>query len=102
MVHRTERTQRENRMREGQVVTFTAEQAAAAYTALRTARRQPPPRFSLVALVGLISEEIEQLRQLAFSDEEIAELVSHSTRVEIGADAIRRYYAPSELRRPLG
>ena len=78
---------------------FTAEQAAAANTALRAALGLAPERFGLQQFVGMMSDEIEQLRAAGRTDEAIAALLRERVGVEVPADAISRFYAGPERRR---
>ena len=78
--------------------TFTADQAAAANTALRMALKLPPEQFGTARFVAMISDEIEQLRAAGFADSEIAALVEESTGTTLSAEAIGRHYAPPEAR----
>lgn len=76
---------------------FTVEQAAAANKALRNALGLPPERFATDQFVGMISDEIEQLRSAGKSDEEIADILAAGAGVEISPHAITKFYAePSE------
>ncbi len=77
---------------------FTAEQAAKANTALRAALGLPPQRFSAEQFVGMISDEIEQLRAAGKSDGDIAALVSDSTGVTVETESIAQFYADPEAR----
>jgi hypothetical protein len=81
------------------IVVFTVDQIAACSTALRTALGLPPEHFTTERFVGMISDEIEQLRAKGWSDGEIAALVHESTQSVITAEDIADYYAPPELRR---
>ncbi len=72
---------------------FTAEQAAAANKALRAALGLAPERFSTEQFVGMISEEIEQLRAAGRSDADIAQLLASEVGVQLNPDSIARYYA---------
>ncbi len=81
---------------------FTAQQAAAANSALRAALGLPPERFATEQLVGMLSDEIEQLRSAGKTDHDIAGLLSESIGANIGADAISRFYARPDERRPPG
>ena len=78
--------------------TFTGDQAAAAQTVLRAALGLPPEDFSLQAFIGMISDEIEQLRAAGHEDATIAALVSKATGTSITADLIERFYASPEAR----
>ncbi len=77
---------------------FTAEQAAAANKALRAALGLAPQLFSAEQFVGMISEEIEQLRAAGKTDVDIAQLLSKEVGVQIDPDAIGRYYAEESER----
>ncbi|MDQ2858231.1 MAG: hypothetical protein M3R53_06225 [Candidatus Eremiobacteraeota bacterium] len=81
---------------------FTAQQAAAANSALRAALGLPPERFATEQLVGMLSDEIEQLRSAGKTDHDIAGLLSESIGANIGADAISSFYAGPDERRPPG
>ena len=79
--------------------TFTAEQAVKTQAALREALRLGPERFPLPAFVGMISDEIEQLRSAGRSDQEIADLVSRSSGEAVSPEDLQAHYAPPEARR---
>ncbi|GAC1348730.1 MAG: hypothetical protein NVSMB19_00270 [Vulcanimicrobiaceae bacterium] len=80
---------------------FTAEQAAAANGVLRGALGLPPQRFGTAQFVGMISDEIEQLRAAGKTDADITDLLSRSVGVKISPEAIARFYAgPQERGRP--
>ena len=79
-------------------ITVTGQQAADAQTALRKALGLPPEQFPLPAFVGMVSDEIEQLRRKGKSDTEIAMLIQNAVGVELQADDIARYYASPEER----
>jgi len=78
---------------------FTVEQAAAANKALRAALGLPAQRFSAQEFVGMISEEIEQLRSAGQSDDDIARLLAKEVDVTLDADLIGRYYAADSSRK---
>lgn len=80
-------------------LSFSTEQLVAVQKVLRHSLHLPPEKFPLQAFVGMISDEIEQLRSRGLSDEEIAGLVASTTGVPVRADAIRLYYVSSEARR---
>ncbi len=77
---------------------FTAEQAAAANTRLRAALGFEPERFTMQQFVGMISEEIEQLRAAGKTDDEIARLLEREVGVRVSPDSLRRYYADESER----
>jgi hypothetical protein len=79
--------------------TFTIGQLVAVQKMLRETLQLPPEEFPLPAFIGMISDEIEQLRSRGMSDEEIAGVISQTTGVSVRSDAIRIYYAPPIARR---
>ena len=77
---------------------FTAQQAAAANTALRAALGLGPQQFGIEQFVGMISDEVEQLRAAGKTDSDIANVLSSSIGVTVDSADIARYYAPPEER----
>lgn len=78
--------------------TFTGQQAATAQTALREALGLAPERFPVSAFVGMVSDEIEQLRAHGRTDAEIAELIEQAVGVGLPPETIARFYASPEER----
>jgi hypothetical protein len=78
--------------------TYPLEEAVQAQKALRTLAGLGPETFPIEAFVGMISDEIEQLRKLGHSDEEIASVIGKSSRIEITAAEIAENYASPEQR----
>ena len=70
--------------------TFTMAEAAAAQQALRDVMSLGPERLSTDALIGMLGDEIDQLRRLGESDADIARVVT---------DAIGRPFATAALTR---
>ncbi len=83
-----------------QLKTFSLEEALRAQRALRDLAGLQPERFPVEAFVGMISDEIETLRDQGRSDEEIAGTISANSEIEISAEDIAEYYAPPEARHP--
>jgi hypothetical protein len=54
--------------------------------------------FPLNAFVGMISDEIEALRKIGKSDEQIANLITSSSQIEINATELAENYAAPERR----
>lgn len=80
---------------------FTAEQAALANGALRAALGLPAQRFGTEQLVGMISDEIEEIRASGKSDRDIAKILADRAGITIAPEDIARFYAgPSERGRP--
>lgn len=77
--------------------TFTADQAAQITTVLRKAAGLEPQEFALHDFIGMISDEIELLRNAGKSDDEIASLLA-ANGVTISAEELREGYVPTEER----
>lgn len=77
---------------------FTTDELVAAQRTMRAALGMSPEEFPLEAFVGMISDEVEQLRKIGMEDDEIARLVSSATRANVSGESIRRYYAPPRAR----
>ncbi len=73
-------------------------EALKAQAALRRTAGMGEERFSIEALVGMISDEIETLRGQGRTDEEIARVIAGSSAVRVSAEEIGRYYASAEER----
>ncbi len=74
------------------------EAALQAQAAMRASAGLPKETFPVADFVGMVSDEIEQLRKIGRSDEQIAELITASSPIQITGPAISKYYAPPELR----
>lgn len=82
--------------------TYPIEEALKAQSALRSAAGLAPEQFPIQSFVGMISDEIETLRNQGKSDEEIASLIRRSSSIEINSDEIASNYAPPEARHQHG
>lgn len=80
--------------------TYPVEEAVRAQKALRSAAGLGPEMFPVQAFVGMISDEIDQLRAQGKSDEDIADLIRAHSSIEITAPEIAEHYAPAEQRHP--
>ncbi len=78
---------------------FTVDQTAAVNTALRLTLGLPPQHFTARAFVGMISDEIEQLRAAGWDDEGIADLIREASGEPLTADAVEAYYIGPDARR---
>ena len=78
--------------------TYPVEEAIQAQKALRTLGGLGPETFPVEAFVGMISDEIEHLRKLGHSDEEIAQVITTNSRIQITAEEIAENYASPEER----
>ena len=77
---------------------YSLDEALKALGALREAAGLKPERFPVEAFVGMISDEVELLRKLGKSDEEIARIVRENSAIEIRGAEIREHYASPEER----
>ena len=78
--------------------TFTAEEAVVAQRDLRHAIGLKSELFPLPAFVGMISDEIEQLRAAGHDDNSIAGLIRDAIGREISPSDLETYYAPPQVR----
>jgi len=78
---------------------FTARQPLKATQELRSALNLPPEQFGAEQFVGMISEEIEQLRAAGRTDSDISQLLTERAGVSLSADSIGRYFVESDDRR---
>ncbi len=78
--------------------TYPVEQALRAQNALREAAGLSPEMFPIEAFVGMISDEIEQLRSQGKTDQEIAALIAANSDIEITSSDIAQNYATPEER----
>ena len=78
--------------------TFTGQQAATAQTALRKALGLAPEQFPIPAFIGMISDEIEQLRAKGKTDDQIAGLIEQAIGVKLTQETIARFYASPQDR----
>jgi len=58
----------------------------------------PAESFPVPAIVGMFSDEIEALRKLGRTDQQISDLIRGSSSLAIDPDTIRDNYAPPEQR----
>lgn len=77
---------------------YPVEEAVKAHKALRSLSGQGPEMFPIEAFVGMISDEVETLRTLGKSDDEIAAVIRQHSSIDITAQQIAAHYAPPELR----
>jgi hypothetical protein len=79
---------------------YPLEEALKAQKALRRQAGLAPEQFPVQAFVGMISDEIDSLRKLGQSDEQIATLIRSNSAIQITAAEIADNYAPAEQRHP--
>ena len=78
---------------------FTLDQAMRAQRQLRAELGLGEERFPLPAFIGMISDEIEQMRQSGRSDADIIAIIEATTGYRIDGGDLERHYAPPEQRR---
>jgi hypothetical protein len=78
--------------------TYSLEKALKAQAALRTAAGLETEQFPVQAFVGMISDEIQVLREQGHTDERIAKLIQESSGIPITAQEIDEHYATPEER----
>lgn len=77
---------------------FSVEEAVKAQKALRAAAGLGPEQFPVQAFVGMISDEVQALRERGWTDEKIAGLITANSSITISAKEIAENYAPPERR----
>lgn len=77
---------------------YPLDEALRAQKALREAADLGPEQFPVQAFVGMISDEIEELRKRGRSDEEIASLIETNSSIKITASEIAENYASPDDR----
>ena len=81
---------------------YPVEEAVKAQKALRSAAGLGPEEFPIEAFVGMISDEIETLRDRQMDDEAIAQIIRQNSGIEVTAEEIEANYASPEERHPHG
>ncbi len=79
---------------------FSLEEALRAQKALRDAAGLAEEIFPVQAFVGMISDEVETLRNKGLSDHDIAAIITTNSSIEITAADIAENYAKPEQRHP--
>ncbi len=74
------------------------EAALKAQGALRANGGLEAETFPVADFVGMISDEIEHLRKLGRTDEQIAGVITANSPIQISGSTISQYYAPPEMR----
>lgn len=87
-------------MDESDDLRFTVDQTAAVNTALRVTLGLPPQNFTAREFVGMISDEIEQLRAAGWDDVAIAGLIREASGEPLTAEAVTDFYVGPEHRHP--
>lgn len=82
--------------------TIPLNEALRAQRALRDQADLGEEQFPLTAFVGMISDEIDALRDKGKSDEEIAHIITSNSTIEISAQEIAENYASKDDRKQHG
>jgi hypothetical protein len=77
---------------------YGLEQIMRAQAALRSAAGMQPEEFPMEAFVGMVSDEVEDLRAQGRSDEEIVAIIRTSSGIDIDAATLAENYASAEDR----
>jgi len=77
---------------------YPVEEAVRAQKALRAAAGLGPEMFPVQAFVGMISDEIDSLRQAGKTDDQIAALVTRNSAIQISGEEITQNYASAKQR----
>lgn len=77
---------------------YPLEEALRAQKALRDLAGLQPEMFPVQAFVGMISDEIEELRRAGHSDRQIAETIQRNSKIAITPEEIASFYAPGDQR----
>jgi hypothetical protein len=78
--------------------TFSLAEALAAQKALRDAAGAEEEVFDLADVIGMVSDEIDMLKEQGRSDADIAALVQKSTGKTVTAGDVQKYYVPADER----
>lgn len=81
---------------------YPVEEAIKAQKALRSLAGLGPEMFPVQAFVGMISDEVETLRKLGHTDEQIAGTIRANSAIDITSEEIGANYASPEQRHPGG
>ena len=83
----------------GEPKLYRLDEALRALESLRQAAGLAPEMFPVQAFVGMISDEVDALREQGRSDEEIVGLVRAGSGIELTVAELRENYATAEQRR---
>ncbi len=78
--------------------TYPIEEALRAQKALRELAGEGPEMFPIEAFVGMISDEIQTLRERGHKDDEIAQVILSNSAIKITASDIAEHYASPDDR----
>ncbi len=82
--------------------TYSLAEALAAQKALRDAHGAEDEVFDLADVIGMVSEEIDMLKDQGKSYAEMAAMIHTATGKPVTADDIEKHYVPAERTRSVG
>src|SRR5690348_412423 len=86
-------------LRTGAILTFTVYQVVRAQKALRSIAKLPDEEFPIQLFIGMLSEEIQALRNRGNTDREIAIVINGAAGVNIEPSDVTQYYVPPKDRK---
>jgi hypothetical protein len=86
------------RMSDDSVTSFSVDDVTIAQNEMRHILGLPEPRFSFPTFIGMLSDEIEQMRRAGHTNEMVAQTISRATGHSIEAIDVQRHYLPVEER----
>jgi hypothetical protein len=78
--------------------TFSLAEALAAQKALRDAAGAEEEQFDLADVIGMVSDEIDMLKDQGRSGADIAAIVQQATGKTVTAAEVEKYYVPADER----
>ena len=85
-------------MPDSSATSYPVAEALRAQSALREAAGLGPEMFPVPAFVGMISDEIDELRKRGKTDGDIARIIGEHSTIQLTAEEIAANYAPPETR----
>ena len=78
--------------------TFSLAEALAVQKALREASGAEEEVFDLADVIGMVSDEIDMLKDQGRSEADIAAMIKQATGKPVTADDVQKYYVPADER----
>lgn len=85
-------------MSDDSVADFSIDDVVLAQNEMRHMLCLPDPQFSMPTFIGMLSDEIEQMRRAGHTDELVAETIRRATGQHVEAGDVGRYYLSIEER----
>jgi hypothetical protein len=86
-------------MSDDSATSFSVDDVVLAQNEMRYIFGFPEQRFSFSTFIGMLSDEIEQMRRAGYTDETVAQTVSRAKGQSVEASDVQRYYLSVEERR---